>query len=272
MATLAIASVATAQVSPAPTARSDASRFFAQPFEYTVPATIDPAATMSETSVLWALAEGIPDTAPPYGSVQSDARETGARGVLVADVTQAFAHPCPGVDGGRSRVEVGDGPTAFVDDMQTIAGLALKDVSEATLDSRPATAARSGRKSKCETADIHLPGFATPDRIELGVPSRIIVTDVAGSTIMVQAWAGTREALEAWLPIADEFIDSIHFVAPVGAGSASARPSILPIATVSAPQESPAPTTWSDIASDFVRPFEYTIPQLEPTTVTEKLR
>ncbi len=44
------------------------------------------------------------------------------------------------------------------------------------------------------------------------MPSRLIVSEVDGSTIFIVIWARTAQELEAWLPIADEFVESIHFV------------------------------------------------------------
>jgi hypothetical protein len=62
---------------------------------------------------------------------------------------------------------------------------------------------------ECEVADVHLP---SNDYIRLDIPSRIVVAEVAGSTIMVDAWAGTPDDLASWLPVAQEFIDSIDFL------------------------------------------------------------
>ncbi len=93
-----------------------------------------------------------------------------------------------------------------------------------TLDGRSAASAIS-MGSDCGTADIHL-AHSPMSWVRLDIPSRLIVTQVAGSTVLVQAWAGTPDGLESWLPIAQEFIDSIHFTDPGGASPAPySRPS-----------------------------------------------
>ena len=138
---------------------------------------------------------------PPTGRVQGHALETGARGVLVADVTDAVTHPCHSKKEYANRGPLADAPEAFLEDMRRYGGLVLDGPSASTFDGRPALEA-SFKEAICDNVDIHLQGFRTPsEHIRLDVPFRIIVTEVAGSTIMIEAWAGSPEALEEWLPI-----------------------------------------------------------------------
>ena len=180
---------------------------FARPFEYSIPDAMTPNTRYEDQDVL-ALVEG---PSFPFGWAQDEAGESGARGVLVVEATDVVTHPCH-VPSMNSRVDIGDAPTAFLDDMQAVAGLHLEEQVATTLDGRPAVSAIA-LGSDCGTADIHL-AHSPMSWVRLDVPSRLIVAEVAGSTVLVQAWAGTPDGLDAWLPIAQEFIDSIHFLEP----------------------------------------------------------
>ena len=80
------------------------------------------------------------------------------------------------------------------------------------LDGRPALAAMADG-SECSFADLHGGGGTVSSPwVALDIPSLIVVADVDGTTVMVQAWAATDGDLEAWLPVARELIDSIHFL------------------------------------------------------------
>ena len=47
--------------------------------------------------------------------------------------------------------------------------------------------------------------------MRLTVPSRLIVTEVDGETMVIQVWAGTEAGLQEWLRTSAAFVDSIHF-------------------------------------------------------------
>jgi outer membrane protein assembly factor BamB/Tol biopolymer transport system component len=190
---------------------------FDPPFTYSVPPEMQVRAVRDDDMVL-ALVEG--DARGPLGAAMESAPKTGARGMLVANVTHAVTHPCPG----GKRIEVGDDPSAFLDDMQVLAGLRVTDEEAGTVAGHPSVGATTSAESACDSADLHVPRIGNLSYIMLDVPSRIILTQVAGRTILVQAWAGTTDALESWLPIADGFIDSITFIDP-GAGSGSSASS-----------------------------------------------
>ena len=47
--------------------------------------------------------------------------------------------------------------------------------------------------------------------MRLTVPSRLIVTEVDGETMVIQVWAGSEAGLQEWLRTSAAFVDSIHF-------------------------------------------------------------
>ena len=195
--------MALAQESPDPTSRSAVASGFTLPFEYMLPAGWAPSLVFEHPSLV------ILTTADPlwrYGDLQHG----GLPGVLVADVTSGWIHPCPRSD---SRAQVGGGPGDFLTDMQAMAGLDFEDWSMAKLDGRPAITATSLSRGRCGTSDVHLEGAPSfQDYIDLGIVSHLTVADVDGRTILVQAWAASASNLDEWLPTAKEFTDSIHFV------------------------------------------------------------
>ena len=120
-------------------------------------------------------------------------------------MTDNYTHDCRG---GGGRLPVRHAPADYIEDLQSIAGLHVKDVAETTLGGWPAVSATT-TGGECEVTDVHVP---SNNYIRLDIPSRIIVADVAGTTIMVDAWAGTPDDLASWLPMAQDFIDSIDFL------------------------------------------------------------
>jgi hypothetical protein len=51
---------------------------------------------------------------------------------------------------------------------------------------------------------------ADPDYALLTAPNRLIVSSVPQRTVLIVIWAATDDDLEAWLPTAMTFVDSIH--------------------------------------------------------------
>jgi hypothetical protein len=185
---------------------------FIRPFRYTIPDAMASPATEEDGSRFSVVVLGAASSRDALGKVQAEASLNDSRGVLVARVTDAAVGNCPAVDGGAAYAHVSPGPAAFVADLQALAGLRLEGTTETTLDGRPALAAGTvwGR---CGSSEI-LVGTAPIWNafVRLDIPSRLVVADVGGETIMVQAWAGTPDALEAWLPVAQGFIDSMRFL------------------------------------------------------------
>ena len=131
--------------------------------------------------------------------------DPGARGIVVADVTDNYTHDCRG---GGERLPVRRAPAEYIEDLQSIAGLRVKDVAETTLDGWPAVSATT-TGGECEVTDVHLP---SNNFIKLSIPSRIIVADVAGRRSWSMPGRGHPTNSSSWLPMAQEFIDSIDFL------------------------------------------------------------
>jgi len=152
------------------------------------------------------------DGVGPYGAAIGTAPPE-ARGVVVAEVTGATAHdPEPVGEGGARRfLERLEEVHFFITD--------VGDITETTFDAFPALAA--------DVAGGHLD--AVP-MIDFRVPSRVIVADIDGGILLIQIWAGSDQALQAWLPDAMAFVSTFHLgpldypscwsnpAAPVGLG------------------------------------------------------
>ena len=134
----------------------------------------------------------------------------GAHGITIGSLQRPIVHTCP-VDGHR---RIRRDPAGFLDDLRAIAGAGLDDPRDVTFDGRPALEANvDPAKNGCDSVDYHVAGgnVGTKDDAMLLEPSRLIVTDVGGRTIVLQVWAATPEDLKAWLPTATRFLDGIHF-------------------------------------------------------------
>ena len=191
---------------------------FVRPFEYSIPNGMSPSATYEDTEVFALLVgdEYGREVSPRlFGQVQVNAKENGelgARGILIADVTDADVSTCSLENPRRAYGVVGHGPAAFLDSLQETGGLRLEGQAATTFGGRPAIAA-STVWSRCAHTEIIIgtrPIWEAYARLE--IPSRIIVAEVGDSTVMAQIWAGTPIDLEEWLPKAQEFIDSMKFL------------------------------------------------------------
>ena len=89
-------------------------------------------------------------------------------------------------------------------------------ITETTLDGRSAL---TTQLPGIGGSDIHVTGrmqglagtFAL-----VTMPSRLIVTEIDGATVFVLIWARTSDDLDKWLPTADAFVQSIHFLPGTG--------------------------------------------------------
>ena len=158
------------------------------------------------------------------------------RGVTVAVVDHGVVHEC----GGSGRdVEIRHPPAELLEDIETIAGVALADPTSTTLNGYPGLfTSRTEGSADCG-ADLHLSGggLGSPYFL-LTNPAQTIVADVDGLTVFVDIWASTDAELEAWLPTGRAIVDSIQFQDP------------------------------ARFASEFVRPFSYSIPSADPQWIT----
>jgi hypothetical protein len=86
-------------------------------------------------------------------------------------------------------------------------------IEETSVDGRPALIATLPGHSG---SDIHVDGQMRGlggTYVMVNMPSRLMVSEVDGETVFILIWARTDQELERWLPVADEFVASIHFVA-----------------------------------------------------------
>jgi hypothetical protein len=140
------------------------------------------------------------------------------RGVSVAAVVDAWTHGCPDAAGTvrAERTPVREAPAELLEDLRTIAGISFGAATTTSLDGRPALMmAPDPATSRCDSGDLHVGGHIqglSVDYVELMRPSRLILADVDGVTILVDVWARTADDLAAWLPIASTFVESIHFL------------------------------------------------------------
>ena len=183
---------------------------FVHHFEYAMPA--DSAMRLSATSrfdmVAWV--DG-PDVWP----IASDEEAVGGvhepqpgqvRGVVVGSAVEPWSH------GAEGRFMLRTAPAEFLADLRDTAGSDMGVISATRLDGRPAlTATLVGTGG----SDIHVTGRMLGPAgvfVQVTMPSRLVVSEVDGSTIFILTWARTAQELERWLPFADEFVESIHFV------------------------------------------------------------
>ena len=139
--------------------------------------------------------------------------EDGAWGITISSAQDAVTHPCPGVNGGQSRVPVnGREARLFLEDLHTIAGIEFGEPVETTFDGRPAIAATVlPWVARCESADYHVYRSSFDGYVQLRLPSRLLIADVDGMPIVFQIWASTANDLDAVLPAAESFLAGVHF-------------------------------------------------------------
>ena len=130
----------------------------------------------------------------------------GTRGVVVADVTDVKTHGLRGQVLGTTAAE-------FVEGIAAYPPWTVRDVSETTVAGLPALAAWVVSDPR-DWAHLDTPE-AAGTRIEMLHPSKIFVTTLGGTRLMVQVWAPTEAELQTWLPRAMQLVDSFEFtIAP----------------------------------------------------------
>ena len=134
-----------------------------------------------------------------------------AKGVTVSSARGGQVHDC--VADGYARVR--EDPALFLLDLRRKAGIGLGETERVMFDGRPAQfVAVDPAANQCEPADFHARNFIhgiLQQPMRLTVPSRLIVTEVDGETMVIQVWAGTEAGLQEWLRTSAAFVDSIHF-------------------------------------------------------------
>ena len=185
-----------------------------------------------------------------YGRNADNELLPGARGVVVAQVDGAVTHPCPMSDQTSSRVPVRSDPAGFAEDLRAIAGIGLGPVHDTAIDGFPAlVAAIDPATAGCPTGDLHPPGSGIGGGyVLLNMPSLLYVVTVDGRTLAIVLWAGTNAEMEAWLPLASGFVESIRF-APPGTAPIQPPPELDPTPLVPGPDRS--------VTTQFGQPFTY---------------
>lgn len=184
---------------------------FAVPFEYAVPhdSRLTPARGLRGPELI-AWVDGAETVhpldesgGPVYGG-QNDASGI-TRGVIVGLAEPAWSHE------GTLRFDYRDSPREFLEDLRKRALVRFDGIATGELDGRPALTVRLPATSN----DIHpgdTSGGLAGSFVTLGQPSRFTLLEVEGRMVFVMTWARTDEELDEWLPLADEFVRSIHFV------------------------------------------------------------
>jgi len=198
---------------PRPTADTAPKEFaatFARPFEYVIPA-----GSAIRQLGLGPLREEVawvdgparsPEPSPEDVNPGQQPKPEDVRGVIVGSAEQAWSH------GTRGRFMLRTAPAEFLSDLRDTANVDMGTIQETTLDGRPALTVRL---SGAGGYDIHVTGSIqqlSQDYVLLTMRSRLTVADIDGTTVFILAWARTPADLDAWLPVADELIASIHFI------------------------------------------------------------
>ena len=207
-ALVALGVVGAALLREDPTPKELQTRFFRH-FEYTIP--VDSAMHVSDNSfpemVAWA---GGPDTWE--GATIDNADGTSqphphqVRGIVIGRGGAAWSH------GNDGRFMLRTAPAEFLADLRDIANVPMGPIERTTLDG---WAALTVMLPGTGGTDIHVTGGTlglSGEYVRVTMPSRLIVSEVDGAAVFVYIWARTAEELDRWMPIADEFVASIHFL------------------------------------------------------------
>jgi hypothetical protein len=129
--------------------------------------------------------------------------QEGSRGVVIADVTDTKLH-------GMEGLPLGSDAASFIQVLTDSEWWDVRDATETVVDGRPAVSGRLVRVvpdwwTHLDTVD------ANGTLIEFMHPSHLIVTDVGDRVVLIQVWAGTDAELDAWMPTAMVFVDSLRF-------------------------------------------------------------
>ena len=208
--------------------------FFIVPFSYRIPAgsgLVLAADGPHQRRIAWVIGDEKPQPSQAYGGQSPNSGVDG--GIIVAAAERPWAHS----DGGRYFLRTS--PAGLLDDLAGTSGADLGPITPVRLGGQPAL---STSVASYPQNDIHLSGGpggmvgSTPDAFGLGDPCQLIVANVGGHVVFVTTWARTQPELDALLPVAAEFVDSIHF------------------------REVPEPSVSPEPVTSFIRPFSYSIP------------
>ena len=137
---------------------------------------------------------------------------TAMHGIHVAVIREPLVHGCSPTTASGVRTRVRAAPSDLIADLSTIGGIGIGEVTETHVDGRTALVTDVDPElNRCAWGDIHFVGSAFTF-VDLRVPSRLFVTDVEGTTVLIHIWAPTEADLRTWMPNALLIVDSIHFI------------------------------------------------------------
>jgi hypothetical protein len=149
-------------------------------------------------------------TLPPIPGDQSGSGRhpdpTQARGVFVGSGLVAWAH------GTDRRFVLRTAPAEFLTDLRDMAHTPMGRIEATTVDGRPALAVVLPGTGG---SDIHLTGPMTGlsrDYVLVNLPARLTVLEIDRRTVFILSWARSPADLDAWLPVADGFVSTFHFL------------------------------------------------------------
>ena len=194
---------------------------FVRPFEFAIPpgSGLGPVAGGPHRgAIAWIVGPDLPPptedpvqggVVPDYGGQRPDSGNV--RGVIVASGEKAWSHA-------GDRFYIDPAPAAFVADLRDRFGVAMGPIVETSLDGRPAVMTDlTGASENDIHVDAPITGLPRGRFVLVNNPARLIVTEVDDETVFVLIWARTAADLDAWMPVADGFVDSIHFQSQVDA-------------------------------------------------------
>ena len=190
-----------------PPPKSTATAAFIRPFEY----EIAPDSLIRQTADLGSLVAWVegPDAAPDPSEVVNPGRQpatANVHGIIVGSGEEAWSH------GSKGRFMLRTPPAEFLADLRDIAHVPMGAIAETTLDGRPAVTTRlPGNGGSDIHVNGHMQGLSGTFAI-VTIPSRLIVGEIDGTTVFILIWARTSADLETWMPEADAFVRSIHFL------------------------------------------------------------
>jgi hypothetical protein len=166
---------------------------FDRPFSYAIPT--DSGLVLDRASPAVYLFEGV---------------DRGVRVIAIRPGTGTFS--CGTGRGGASTVITGTAPE-ILNNLRVIGGVGIAAESRGTLDAREALIADiDPRRHSCEHPELLVPGTqAFIGHVSLDMPARLVLADVEGLIVAVQIWTTRPDDLEAWIPTATEFVETIHF-------------------------------------------------------------
>lgn len=128
--------------------------------------------------------------------------------VAIRVVDLVRVDPCRSNHGGTTSITA---PQQFLDYLRSIPGLSVSGASAATVDGRSALQVDVTTASKPTCSSVYIwpsEGAFT----DTAAARRIYLLDVDGATILVAVAVAEPSDLDAWLPTADQFIATLHFL------------------------------------------------------------